>query len=66
MALLSIAEAAALYPLSSPRIRGLVASGVVQIIGDLLLYLTFRKVRPPEEVRKQEGKAAAKAAGDSD
>ena len=33
-----------------------VASGVIQMIGDLLLYLTFRKVRPPEETRRQAGK----------
>ena len=33
-----------------------VASGVIQMIGDLLLYLTFHKVKPPEEVRRQEGR----------
>ena len=29
-----------------------VASGIIQMIGDLLLYLTFRKVKPPEESRR--------------
>ena len=30
-----------------------VASGVMQMGGDLLLYLKFRNVKPPEEVRRQ-------------
>ena len=30
-----------------------VASGVLQIVSDLLLYLRFRKVRPPEEAPRR-------------
>ena len=37
-----------------------VASGVIQMTGDLLLYAKFRNVKPPEETRREaEGKNPA-------
>jgi hypothetical protein len=34
----------------------LVASGLLKLIYDFLIYMSFRKVKPPEEMQKQTSK----------